>query len=136
MRPYFSSWSTILLFTNQRKKTNRAVVSSCRPFPNILKCRNHCWHLPINWEICYTELWFIIWLHNDLPRQKLSSRDLETIKAIKNDVLQMTFFCRYLLGECINYNRSSNGYFGSHSSQCAIIIFPIIDQCRLPFLLR
>ena len=28
-------------FTNQRKKTNRAVIFSSRPFPNILKYRNH-----------------------------------------------------------------------------------------------
>ena len=28
-------------FTNHRKKTNRAVVFSCRPFPNILKYRDH-----------------------------------------------------------------------------------------------
>ena len=42
-RPHFSRSSTILLFTsfsetftNLRKKTNRAVVFSCRAFPNIL----------------------------------------------------------------------------------------------------
>ena len=28
-------------FTNHRKKTNRAVVFSCIPFPNILKYRDH-----------------------------------------------------------------------------------------------
>ena len=28
-------------FTNHRKKTNRAVVFSCRPFSNILKYRDH-----------------------------------------------------------------------------------------------
>ena len=30
-------------FTNQRKKTNRAVVFSCRPFPNIPKYMDHWW---------------------------------------------------------------------------------------------
>ena len=40
-RPHFSRWSTILLFTSHRKKTNRAVVFSFRPFPNILKYRDH-----------------------------------------------------------------------------------------------
>ena len=44
-RAHFSRWKTIPLFasfwdfTNHRKKTNRAVVFSCRPFPNILKYR-------------------------------------------------------------------------------------------------
>ena len=28
-------------FTNHRKKTNMAVIFSCRPFPNILKYRDH-----------------------------------------------------------------------------------------------
>ena len=28
-------------FSNHRKKTNRAVVFSSKPFPNILKCRDH-----------------------------------------------------------------------------------------------
>ena len=28
-------------FTNHRKKTNRAVVFSCKHFPNILKCKDH-----------------------------------------------------------------------------------------------
>ena len=28
-------------FTNHGKKTNRAVAFSCRPFPNILKYRDH-----------------------------------------------------------------------------------------------
>ena len=35
-------------FTNHRMKTNRAVVFSCRPFPNILKYRDHWWELPTN----------------------------------------------------------------------------------------
>ena len=30
-----------LLFTNQRRKTNRAAVFSCTPFPNILKYKDH-----------------------------------------------------------------------------------------------
>ena len=28
-------------FSNHRKKTNRAVVFSSKPFPNVLKCRDH-----------------------------------------------------------------------------------------------
>ena len=46
-RPHFSRWSTVIYrffkdFTNHRKKTNRALVFSSRPFPNILKYREHC----------------------------------------------------------------------------------------------
>ena len=51
-RPHFSRWSTILLFTsffkdliNRRKKTNRAVVLSYKPFPKIFKYRDHQWNL-------------------------------------------------------------------------------------------
>ena len=35
---YFTNFLTY--FTNYRKKTNRAVVFSHTPFPNILKCRD------------------------------------------------------------------------------------------------
>ena len=49
----FSGWSTSLLFTsffkefiNHRKKTNRAVVFSCRCFSNILKYCNHRLNFP------------------------------------------------------------------------------------------
>ena len=37
-------------FTNHRKKTNRAVVFSSRPFRNIPKHRDHCWDLPTIWK--------------------------------------------------------------------------------------
>ena len=37
-------------FTNHRKKTNRAVVFSCRHFPMILKYRNHRRNLPSIWK--------------------------------------------------------------------------------------
>ena len=37
-------------FTNHRKKSNRAVAFSCRLFPNILKYRDHRWHLPKIWK--------------------------------------------------------------------------------------
>ena len=37
-------------FTNNRKKTNRAVVFSCRPFPNILKYKDHQWRLQTIWK--------------------------------------------------------------------------------------
>ena len=50
---HFSRWSISLLFkyfTNNRKKTNRAVVFSCRPFSYILKYRNHRWNLPTIWK--------------------------------------------------------------------------------------
>ena len=47
-RPQFSRWSTI--FTNHRKKTNKAKVFSCRPIPNILKYRDHRWDLPTIWK--------------------------------------------------------------------------------------
>ena len=46
-------------FTNHRMKTNRVVVFSSRPFPNILKYRNHKRDLPIIWK---TRLWDI---HSD-----------------------------------------------------------------------
>ena len=36
--------------TNHRKETNRAVVFNCRPFPNILKYRDHRWDLPTIWK--------------------------------------------------------------------------------------
>ena len=58
-RPPFSRWSTILSFsfsklfkdfTNYRKKINRVVVFSRRPFPNILKYRDHWWNLPTIWK--------------------------------------------------------------------------------------
>ena len=35
-------------FTNHRK--NRAVVFSCRPFPNILQYRDHWWNLLTIWK--------------------------------------------------------------------------------------
>ena len=34
-------------FTNHRKKVNMVVVFSLRPFPNILKYKDHQWDLPI-----------------------------------------------------------------------------------------
>ena len=37
-------------FTNHRKKTNRVVVFSCRPFPNILKYRDNTWDPPVIWK--------------------------------------------------------------------------------------
>ena len=37
-------------FTNHRKRINRAMVFSCRPFPNILKCRDHWWDFPTIWK--------------------------------------------------------------------------------------
>ena len=58
-KPHFSRWSTILLFLsfsktcNHRKKTNRAVVFSCTPFPNILNYRDHRWNLPTIWKTTF-----------------------------------------------------------------------------------
>ena len=55
-RQHFSRWPTSLLFkffknfTNHRKRINRAVDFSSRPFPNILKHRNHQWDLPAIWK--------------------------------------------------------------------------------------
>ena len=37
-------------FNNHRKKTNRAVVFSCRSFPNILKKSDYRWDLPTAWK--------------------------------------------------------------------------------------
>ena len=37
-------------FTNHRKKTDRVVVFSCRPFSNIRKYRDHRWNLPTIWK--------------------------------------------------------------------------------------
>ena len=37
-------------FTNHKKKTNRAVVLSCRLFSNILKYWNHLWNFPNIWK--------------------------------------------------------------------------------------
>ena len=52
-RPKYSRWSTVLLFRSflktLLKKTNRAVVFSCRPFPNIFTYRDHQWKLPTIW---------------------------------------------------------------------------------------
>ena len=75
---YFSSWSTILLFknffkdfTNYRRKTNRAVVSSFRLFPNILKYRDHGWELPMYQLVCNNQLVYkkvqalkVLWNHH------------------------------------------------------------------------
>ena len=36
--------------TNHRKKTNRAVVVSSGPFPNILKYKDHWWNCPSIWK--------------------------------------------------------------------------------------
>ena len=42
MSLYYSSATVpVLDFTNHRTKTNRAVLFSCSPFPNILKYRDH-----------------------------------------------------------------------------------------------
>ena len=49
-RPHFSRWSTILDFTNYRKKTVWAVDFSSRPFPNILKYGDQRWGLPAIWK--------------------------------------------------------------------------------------
>ena len=38
-------------FTNHRKKTSRAVVFSCRPYPNIFKYRDHQWKLATIWKM-------------------------------------------------------------------------------------
>ena len=38
------------LFKDHRKKTNRVVVFSSRPFPNILKYRDHRWNLSTIWK--------------------------------------------------------------------------------------
>ena len=50
--PNLSRWSASLIiykilndFTNHRKKTNKAVVFSHRPLPNIIKYRDHRWQL-------------------------------------------------------------------------------------------
>ena len=37
-------------FTNHKKKTNRVVLFSCRPFLNIFKYRDHQWNLPTIWK--------------------------------------------------------------------------------------
>ena len=37
-------------FTNYWKKSNRAVIFSCRPFLNIFKYRDHLWNLPTIWK--------------------------------------------------------------------------------------
>ena len=37
-------------FSNHRKKTNRAVVFSKRPFPSIQQYREHRWNLPTMWK--------------------------------------------------------------------------------------
>ena len=37
-------------FFNQRKKTNRVVVFSCRPFPNVLNYKDHWWNPPTIWK--------------------------------------------------------------------------------------
>ena len=42
-------------FTNHRKKTNMAMVFSCRPFPNIFKCRDHGWDFPTIWKTSFLQ---------------------------------------------------------------------------------
>ena len=37
-------------FSNHRKKTNRAVVFSKRPFASIQQYREHQWNLPTMWK--------------------------------------------------------------------------------------
>ena len=37
-------------FTNNRKKTNRAVIFSCRPLPHILQYKDHRWDHPTIWK--------------------------------------------------------------------------------------
>ena len=37
-------------FINHRKKTNRVVVFSCRPFTKISKYTDHQWNLPAIWK--------------------------------------------------------------------------------------
>ena len=37
-------------FTNHKEKINRVVIFSSRPFPNILKYKDHRWHLPAIWK--------------------------------------------------------------------------------------
>ena len=37
-------------FANHRKKTNKAVGFSCRPFPIIFKYRDHQWQFPTIWK--------------------------------------------------------------------------------------
>ena len=56
-RSDFSRWSKILLFTKllkdfayHIKKTNRTIVFSSRPFPIILKCRDHRWDFQTIWK--------------------------------------------------------------------------------------
>ena len=47
--PHFSRW-VFKDFTNHRKKSNRIVVFSSRPFPSILKYWDHQWDLPKIWK--------------------------------------------------------------------------------------
>ena len=56
-RPYFFKvinspiiYKFLKDFINHRKETNRVVVFSSRPFPNILKYRDHGWDLPTVWK--------------------------------------------------------------------------------------
>ena len=38
------------MFTDHRKKTNKAVVFNCRPLCYIYKCKDHRSDLPTVWE--------------------------------------------------------------------------------------
>ena len=65
--PHFSSWSVSLLFlsfsktANHRKKVNRVVVFSCRPFLSIVKCRDHQWDFPTIWKtVCPSDTYWRI----------------------------------------------------------------------------
>ena len=49
-------------FTNHRKKTNRAVVFSHGPLPNILKHRDHRWELPTVWKTWFLQTYWRVWL--------------------------------------------------------------------------
>ena len=48
--------------TKHRKKTNRVVDFSCRPFPNILNYRNHRWDLLAIWKTRYLETYWRVQL--------------------------------------------------------------------------
>ena len=65
-------------FTNHRKNTNRAVVFSRRPFPNILKYRDHQWDLPTIWK---TRLYGTRLYGVKPKRVREWKKDLEKIKV-------------------------------------------------------
>ena len=98
--PSNSRWSTILLFTSfsktllTKEKTNRAVVLSCRPFPNIPKYMDHWWtHFSIISVIFLVHFFMLQLLSSPIPSFILITfpRDSRESKFMSMFLLNLAF---------------------------------------------